>query len=493
MDQKFLQSWKRTVPNFENILEKMQEKTIIAVGGEPYPRLTPALFLNNYAIYSVKNPADIDLLRNYTNIFSLEEKFPKAAVKIHSTSYLLGNYAFQAFLKSRREPFRLIFTQVLSPSAVKVLKEQGVEWLGNGPETIEDVFLKGKFRNLLKNLGLAHLPDWKISKDEFLAKNFAELYQHWEGPIVIQRADFDVNGEQGTFFVKEEKDWCDAYEILSKDTRYKEIQICPLIEGPSVSMLGCITHLGVLTSNLQLQLIDVPEALHGQLPTGVFLGHDWGFRAWTDKAEKTAQDIMESAGGFLAEKGFKGIFGIDFVCDQKREELFPLECNPRFTAALPMYSLMITNLNKIPPIEFFHLMAQLDIKEDFDFRAVNEGLKERAAVSHISLTPKGIYEMKTNLVAGVYSFSPENLALRYERPGAFLWDIKNDLEFIVADSVPRFGSKVAQDAPTLFRLIFPRSIASSSFSIDPKIGQLITVLSMLLRKDQTPPKENLIN
>lgn len=484
MNQNMFQSWKRSVPQLGTVLERMQEKTIIAVGGTPYPRITPALFLENYTIYSVKDPVDNDLLRSYTNIFSLEEKFPKVAAKIHSTSYLLGNYAFQAFLKSRRNPFRLIFYQVLTPSAVKVLEEQGIERLGNRPESVEDVFLKGRFRSLLKNMGLPHLPDWRLSKEEFLLKKFEELHQHWGGPVVVQRADFDVNGEQGTFFIRNENDWRAAFDILSHDERYKEIQICPFIEGPSVSMLGCITHLGVLTSTLQLQLIDVPEALHGQLPTGVFLGHDWGFRAWTEKTEKTAQQVMESIGEFLAEKGFKGVFGIDFVYSPERKELFPLECNPRFTAALPMYSLMITSLNKIPPIEFFHLMAQLDIKEDFDFRAVNEGLKERTPVSHISLTPKGVYKMNMNLAAGVYSFSPESLGLRYERPGAFLWDLKNDSEFLMVDSVPRFGAKVAQDAPTLFRLIFPRSIASSSFSVDPQIGQLITGLSTLLRKDQ---------
>ena len=253
-------------------------------------------------------------------------------------------------------------------------------------------------------------------------------------------------------------------------------------------MLGCVTHLGVLTSTLQLQLIDVPEALHGQFPTGVFLGHDWAFHDWSEKTEQTAQQIVESVGEALSQKGFRGVFGIDFVYDVRSDELFPLECNPRFTAALPMYSLMTTSINKVPPIEFFHLMAQLGIKENFDFQMVNSGLKERILFSHISLTPKGIYEMKLNLPAGVYSLASENLGLRYERPGAFLWDLKNDSEFLMADSIPRFGAKVAQDAPTLFRLIFPRSIATSSFSIHPEIGQLITNLSLLLRKDQKPPE-----
>jgi len=117
-----------------------------------------------------------------------------------------------------------------------------------------------------------------------------------------------VNGEQGTFFIREEKDWRHAHDILSKDTRYTEIQISPFVEGPSVSMLGCVTYLGVLTSGLQLQLIDIPESLHGQFPTGVFLGHDWAFREWTEKTEATAQQVMESVGEFLFQKRVSGCF-----------------------------------------------------------------------------------------------------------------------------------------------------------------------------------------
>ena len=100
MDQNMFQSWKRSVPQLGTVLEHMQERAIIAVGGTPYPRITPSLFLENYTIYSVKDPVDNDLLRSYAKIFCLEEKFPKASAMIRSTSYLLGIYAFQAFLKA---------------------------------------------------------------------------------------------------------------------------------------------------------------------------------------------------------------------------------------------------------------------------------------------------------------------------------------------------------------------------------------------------------
>lgn len=488
MNQALFQSWKRSVPSLASVLTRMQEKTIIAVGVAPYPRIIPSLFLENYIIYSVKDTADLDVLRNNAKVFCLEEKFPKVAKKVHSTGYLLRNYAFQAFLKSRRMPFRLMFYQT-TPPIIKTLQEQHIEWIGNHPESFQDVFLKANFRSLVKNLGLPHLDDWYLSREDFLKMKYQDVYARWNRPAVIQRGDFDVSGEQGTFFIRNEDDWRSAYEILSRDERYTQIQISPFITGPSLSMLGCITHLGVLTSTLQLQLIDVPEALHGQLPTGVFLGHDWGFRSWNENIEKTAQTIVETVGEHLAKKGFKGIFGIDIIYDEKSQEIFPLECNPRFTGALPVYSLMVASLGQVPTMEFFHIMSHLDIQENFDFNLVNEKLKERLPVSHISLTPKGAYEMKVALAPGVYSYSSENNSLRYERPGAFLWDIKEKSEFIMIDSIPRLGGPIIQNVPRLFKLIFPRSIGTSSFAVDPEVGELITKLSTLLRKDQTSPQE----
>jgi len=484
--------WKQSVPELGSILQKIEEKNTIAVGVTPFPRIIPALFLKNYTIYVVKKSADVDLLRQYAKVFCLEDKNPKLAAKVHSTGYLLRNYMFQGFLKSQRRPFRLMFYQT-TPPIVQTLEAQGIEWIGNKPESFEDVLLKANFRSLIKRLGLPHLEDWRFSRDEFLAKSFAELYQRWKRPVVVQRADFDVGGEQGTFFIRVEEDLREAHKILAKDKRYKEIQISPFVKGPSVSMLGCITHKGVLTSPLQLQFIDVPEALHGQLPTGVFLGHDWGYQSWDEYAEQTAQHITETVGEALAQKGYKGVFGIDFMYDEEQMDIFPLECNPRFTGALPVYSLMIMANNEIPPIEFFHIIEHLGIQTDFNFDLVNEKLKERRPISHISLTPKGVYEMKANLMPGVYSFSEQTREFVYERPGAFLRDIRNDSEFLMIDSMPQPGSDVIQNVPRLFKLIFPRSIATSSFSIEPAIGEMIKNLSTLLRKDQVVPEEDVHN
>ena len=489
MKPNFYQSWKKIVPQLDAVLRRMNEKTIIAVGVAPFSRIIPSLFLKNYLIYCVKDTSDLDVLRPYAKIFCLEEKFPKVAPKVHSTNYLLGNYAFEAFLKSIKRPFKLMFYQT-TPPIVKKLEEKKYEWIGNQPEIFSDIMLKGSFRNILKELNLPHMEDWKLKKEEFLPKSYEEIHQKWNGPFVIQRADFDVSGEQGTFFIKNRSDWQPMHDILSNDARYNEVQICPFIVGPSVSILGCVTPLGILTSTLQLQLIDVPESLHDQLATGVFLGHDWGARFWDYETEKEAQKIVEKIGEFLGKRGYKGIFGIDFVFDEKNKKLYPIECNPRFTGALPIYSLITAERNKVPPIEFFHLISHLEINADFDFQTVNMEFKNRFPLSHISLVPKGVYEMKIPLRSGVYYFNPLNKNIVFRRPGAFLWDLKNNSEFIIIDSVPRLGGKIIQNVPRLFKIIFPRSIAQSSFSVDPEIGQIIRGLSVILRKNQILTEEN---
>ncbi|MFH1036709.1 MAG: hypothetical protein V1756_01395 [Patescibacteria group bacterium] len=484
MNPDFYKSWKNLVPNLPYILQKMEEKTIVGFGIIPYPRIIPALFLRNYIIYSAKDTADIDVLRPYAKIFCLEEKFPKAAQKVHTASYLLGNYGFQAFLKSRRHPFRLMLHRT-TPDIVKKLENQHIEWIGNSPESFEDLLLPADFAKTLKEMDLPHLEILRFSKEDFLSKNFADLYNPpWQN-FSVKRIYAENVIEQSSFTIQDKFDWEDMLFALSRDAEFKEIQVSPVLDGISASIVGCVTHLGVLTSPLQLHFIDVPEVLHGEPPSGIFLGYDWKYQPWDQQIETKAQQITEKIGNFLSQKGFAGVFGVNFIYDKTIKNIIPMEFNSFFTDAFPVYSLMISSLGKTPPMDFFHLMAQLKIKEDFDFEMVNAKLKERLPLSTIFLRPTGIKEMKIPLKAGIYSYDEENKKLVYERPGAFLWELRNDSEFLMIDSMPRFGKPVIDNVPSLFKLIFPRSIAKSSSEIEPVAGELITVLSTILRENQS--------
>jgi hypothetical protein len=475
-------SWQKYIYNLDDVAAQLEQQSVIAVGVAPYPRIVPALFMSrrSYQIYCVKNSKDLEVMRNYATVFSLEERAPKVAEKVKSTNYLLRGYAFQGFLKSRKGPYTLLFYQPNTP-IVTYLNEQGIPWIGNDPKSFEDIMHKEPFREALKKLRLNHLPDWNLSKQDFLQKSFDELFKRWQKPLVCQPADYEVIGS--TRFIHTAEDLAEAKRIYGSDEHYNKVNIVklsPFVVGETLSMLGCVTEQGVLTSTLQLQLIDIPESLHGYPAGGTFFGHDWGFRNWSSGVEADAQVIVEVFGEFLYKRGYRGIFGIDFIYDIKKEELYPLECNPRFTGAIPVYS-MINIANGVPPIDFFTIASFLDIDVDFDFEAVNEMWKKRVNASHIALTPQGIDTMPLDIPAGIYKTSPSG-ELRYQRPGAFLHELKNKDELIVIDQIPLLGEAVMQNVPRLFKLVIPQSIAIGSKQIKPYWGAMLSRLQKKLRK-----------
>jgi len=77
MDPALLSSWKQSVPKLDQILKIMQEKTIIAVGVAPYPRIIPALFLQNYQIYCVKDAATLTSCEGTQQSFAWKKRIPR--------------------------------------------------------------------------------------------------------------------------------------------------------------------------------------------------------------------------------------------------------------------------------------------------------------------------------------------------------------------------------------------------------------------------------
>ncbi|MEJ0021660.1 MAG: ATP-grasp domain-containing protein [Candidatus Doudnabacteria bacterium] len=474
-------SWRKYVRNLDDVIEQLHLQQIIAVGVAPYQRIIPAFFMrrSHYQIYCVRDSADIDVLQNYANIYCLEQKNPKIALKVQSTGYLLKNYMFQGFLKNQRSQYTLLFYQTTKP-IVDFLNAENIPWIGNDPKSFDPVLHKDTFRNLLKSLKLKHLEDWTLSVAEFRDKNFEEIFKRWGSSVVVQPGDYEISG--GTMFIHSEQDLLLAKQtvISEKFEKVHTIKLTPFVTGNALSMLGCATEQGVLTSTLQLQLVDVPESLHGHPASGHFFGHDWGFHPWSSETEKKAQKIVETIGHWLYRRGYTGIFGIDFILDQEKNDLYPLECNPRFTGAIPVYS-QLNLLTGVPPIDFFTLVSYLKIPVQFDFNAVNDAWKQPHNVAHIAIVPYGIETMKVNLACGIYTYHEKEKALEYLRPGAFLHELKNDREFIIIDPVPRLNQPIMQGVPRLFKFIFPHTIAEATNKIKPLYGEILSSMGNLLR------------
>ncbi|HVY73019.1 MAG TPA: ATP-grasp domain-containing protein [Candidatus Paceibacterota bacterium] len=464
--------WKEIIPDIEEVLREMDATPILSVGITPYTRILPSFFLNNYSIYGIKRSSDVDILEQYISIHTLEDHHKALAQRIHGTNYLLGNHAFQAFLKSRsKKPIVMLTTT--DEKSISTLEGLALQWIGNAPSTIQNVKHKGEFRDLIEKLGLPSLPSHYFNRDEFLDSVWVDIRDTVGGSFVVQRADKEVGGNEGTFFVHDDSDFRRCIAALIPDATFSRVLVSRFVEGHSTSMLGCVTQKGILSGPLQLQLIDVPESLHHVAPNGIFFGNDIGFRDWDDDVEATAQRVIEGIGEHLRAQGYKGIFGIDFLYDRNTKEIFPIECNPRFTGSLALYSLMLLEAG-LPPLEFFHLLSHLNIESSFHFDTVNKALKQRIPCAHIAFSPKGITSMEVPLLAGVYEYDASaSEQLRYIGKGISLADLKNKNQFLLMDTVLSLGSSIEQSVPRLFKFMFPYGIAKSSYEIEGRAGFLV--------------------
>ena len=463
--------WKYLIPDIEEVIKKMDRTPILSVGITPYTRIIPSFFLKNYSIFSVRRSSDTDIMEPQMPMYVFEDLHPDVAARVHGTGFLVVNNSFQKILKSfSTQP--LLMLNTVTEKLLTDMKRLRFPWIANSPATFNDVKYKTGFRKLLKEIGLGELPTFLFSKEEFSIFSFNEIFNKLGGSFVVQRGDKEVGGNVGTFFIHTEKDLVECINVLKNENDFNEIVVSPFVEGYSTSVLGCVLEQGTLTGPLQLQLIDVPESLNGVKGNGTFLGNDLGFKDWSLDIEKKAQKIVEEIGRHLFKEGYRGIFGIDFMYDKKRDDIFAIECNPRSPGSALLYSLSLLE-KKIPPLEFFHLFSHLYIKSSFDFNLVNDALKIRAPYSHISFSPKDIPQMELSLLAGVYSYDETNSNLSYIGPGLSLADLKTKNDFLVIDTVPVPHKPIEQNVPRLFKLIFPYSIAKGTNEIEPRAAFLV--------------------
>lgn len=476
-------AWKEYIPNIDEALTEVSKKNIVFLGVVPYSRITLGLFLNNFTIYCAKYAKDIALMRQLMNVQCVEERFPKIVDKIQGTGYLLQNFSFQNFLKSRKSTYTVLF-YMITEHIYKGIVKYNLPFIGNTPDKRKDVLVKASFRKIIKALNLPSLPDVQMPRQDFTTADYNELVKKFNGSFVCQRGDLDVGGQIATFFIHTESDFKHVQKVFTNDTNFSIVQISQYVRGNTYSMVGCATKQGTVCGPLQTQLIDIPESVRDYTGRGTFVGHDWGLRDWAPGTEETAVAIVKTFGDYLYKQGYKGIFGIDFIYDQAQEKIYPLECNPRFTGSFPMVSLLAM-ANGLPPFDLLHVLEF----ENIPARYANELFTDyqfKSDFSHILVMAHGIKRMPVDLPVGIYRFDEETQEVSFVRPALLPWEIRDQNEFLVVDSVLPEGSTISQGATKLFKLIFPCSIAQNSYQLKPQFGKIVKIFSDLLYDNAEP-------
>ena len=414
--------------------------TFSGVGMTAYSRIIPAYLIQPYHIIALRKTRDLPLLRKKAKIFCLEEETGRfVEEKEFNSARLLAHPLIKKFLKGLPDPKYLLLYQNY-PELEALAVNEGWSLLANPSSLRVEVAQRAFFHRMIDHLKLKRIPGGIYPTDEL----FSCDYEYWTIKIaprfVAQVPEILQGGGRGTFFINSREDYQDLRDKLKGGTfqgkKIKGISIHKFIEGIPASLALCLTRCGILVSNLQRQLIDLPfcRDISGD---GVFCGHSWGKTPWPSFIKDEAIGQARLIGEYLAGLGYKGIIGLDFLVDGAKGHVYPLECNPRFTGAFPMLSQLHLARNVIP-MDFFHMLEFLDVPYEIDPVSLNSRYEEPIKGSHIIMfgLKKEIPKGGRLPDAGLYEFDPDTETDFFVAGGTDFREIKNERQFIIIDGPP---------------------------------------------------------
>jgi hypothetical protein len=419
---------------------------LVGIGVTAFNRIGPALIADNFEIICHKTSTDLPYLRKQAKVTTIAESWPENLWQTRmNTLAILKHEGVQSYLKSLGKVG--IFVYKTSERVDAICEQNNWQLVGNS-STIRDKYENKKlFREIGKRIGMDLIAGETLMIGALDEARFLQFQQALGEKLVLQLTELSKGGGAGTFFVNNLEDLSrfkkvvkEKIEIEGKELR--EVNITRFVDGISGSITGCITHKGVLTTPVQTQVVDVPELVADRGKSGVFRGHDWSLYHYSEKIQMQASKLAERLGSEMAKDGYKGIFGIDLIIDRDNDMVFPVECNPRYTGAFPVYSLLQNELNEVP-LDAFQLLEHLGIEYDFDLEVVNQSWKTPKHGAHLVLhNPDFDNWVKATgeLRAGVLTL--RHGQLEWLREGWQMTDLQADDEFILTDGCPAPGDLI---------------------------------------------------
>lgn len=438
--------------------------SVVGLGVNAFPRAGIANLVNDYQILCIQESSDLEFIRKKIKTISLKGDIKGRVNKLNTLS-LLRHGEVQKYIESLGRNVNL-FVYRSSERIEAIADKLGVRILSNRSK-IRDVYEdKWEFRGLAEKAGLRIIPGEQMMIDQFGAELFEDMQKKYGPKLVFQITDYKKGGGIGTFFINHLKDFEKFHGYVKrrrKDGRnLQRVNVTKFIEGESASINGCITRYGVLTSLVQRQIVDVRGVVGYYGRSGVFCGHDWGER-YSEEINKKARKLVKDLGELMRDGGYRGIFGIDLVVNRSTNEVSMVECNPRYTGAFPVYSMMQAENGEIP-MDAWHLLEQAGVDYEMDFDEVQKSYYqvkwgaqlilhnlERAWVKVGGEVKPGVYQLRRVKSKG-HIVNEE-----WVRDGFTYQDLKSEDELVLTDGVSKQGMKLKPGA-RMGRVIFKREV-----------------------------------
>ncbi len=323
---------------------------IVGLGLVPWTRLGPERWLDRYVIASLYD-GDVKDVAGVPQVLSLAEANPRALPSALTTQALLEVPEFKTILTS------LSGYDCLPYKPVNVPKDlPGMRLLGSDRQLSRDIENKAKFRARFKEE--VRFPHYRIVRWDDIASGSETLQTLLGGRQAIIIQDERLSGGRGTFKVHDEASLQVALARVQELGVGTHAVVSELIEDAHErSVQCCVTRYGVFVGPLQKQIVGDPLLANMESAEGdKFCGGEIGAKDRFEGAYPNIRSYALAIGKRLATLGYKGIFGVDCLVDE-RGEAYVLEVNPRLTGMTPLITMLYRDERDIP----FYLLHILEL------------------------------------------------------------------------------------------------------------------------------------
>ncbi len=474
---------------------------IVAIAPNAFSRVVPGDFFPNFSIVCFKYRQDTDIIAKDIEIYCVEKEKPETKIVKMNAASILGLPDVKNFINKKKDPHLLVYKP--TPAIETAAYQNGWKIIGNSATVKYSIENKKAFRILLEKAGIRTISGETVLFDNLNRGLYKKMVGKYGSKLVFQVCEITTGGGTGTAFINSISDFDKFIVNFTVKRRVlsliEHVNITKFIEGTPTSIIGCATKYGVITGNIQTQILDIADVRTTSEGSGLFSGHDFGYGNYNRSLNLKAKNLAEKLGSFIYKNlGYKGIFGLDLITNVRENSVYPVECNPRYTDAFPLISEIHNGCGALP-MDVFHIFEHMGIDYKIDVEEISAGYKKNTPVSQIILETKTDKWTKVtgDLKAGVYKINkpavgrqtpgyrklsgnnhqhvtddPLPVTISYLRPGYRFEHLKGDGEFLITEGVP-FKDTVFKGGARLLRLIFRKSILEKDKKLTPDAKAVI--------------------
>jgi len=235
---------------------------------------------------------------------------------------------------------------------------------------IEEICRKNNWKLLNPSAALSNKIEEKISQVEWLgdlakflpAHNILECSQvKWKGEKFILQFNRAHTGS-GTILIENAK----QLQEIKKQFPKRPVRITKYIVGPAFTNNNIVWDKKILIGNINYQITGLKPFTNRSFAT---VGNDWALphKILSKKQLKEYDKIALAVGKKMIQSGWRGLFGIDVIVDEKTGKLYLIEINARQPASTSFESSLQQVKNKNGLTTFAaHLLALLDKKNTLE-------------------------------------------------------------------------------------------------------------------------------